>query len=65
MSSARIRTMSGWMLGLEVIVREMQFQDTRMRRKKLVEDIFSKFFFTNSQSTIVRLVTRRIIIKLN
>ena len=44
MSSARIRTMSGWRLGLEVMVREVQFKDTRMSRNKLVEDIFSKFF---------------------
>ena len=43
MSSARIRTMSGWRLGLEVIVREMQLEDTRMSRNKLVEDIFSFF----------------------
>ena len=61
MSSARIRTMSGWRLGLEVMVREMQFKDTRMSRNKLVEDIFSKFFLTNSQSNIARFVTRRII----
>ena len=46
MSSARIRTMSGWRLGLEVMVREMQFQDTRMGRNNLAEDIFSKFFFS-------------------
>ena len=51
MSSARIRTMSGWRLGLEVMVREMQFKDTRMSRNNLVEGIFSKFFFlTNSQT---------------
>ena len=38
---------------MEVMVREMQFNDTRMSRNKLVEDIFSKFFLTNSQSNIV------------
>ena len=46
MSSARIRTMSGWRLGLEVMVREMQFKDTRMSRNNLAEDIFSKVFFS-------------------
>ena len=30
---------------MEVMVREMQFQDTRMGRNNLAEDIFSKFFF--------------------
>ena len=47
-------------------MREMQFKDTRMSRNNLVEGIFSKFFFlTNSQSNIVRIVTGRIVIKLN
>ena len=38
--------MSGWRLGLEVMVREMQFKDTRMSRNNLAEDIFSKVFFS-------------------
>ena len=51
---------------MEVMVREMQFKDTRMSRNNFVEDIFSKFFLlTNSQSNIVRIVTGRIVIKLN
>ena len=51
---------------MEVMVREMQFKDTRMSRNNLVEGIFSKFFFlTNIQSIIVRLVTGNIVIKLN
>ena len=44
---------------MEVMVREMQFKDTRMSRNNLVEGIFSKFFsLTNSQSSIVRIVIK-------
>ena len=44
---------------MEVTVREMQLEDTRMSSNNLVEDIFSKFFLlTNSQSNIARIVIK-------